>query len=133
MKNARIPRQAADAFLHARAAGIVDEDERRTGLHRRFHRVGDLVGVDFARRPARDGEILAGHMDRASGDPPAAGDHAIGRQVLLAHAEELRVVLGEQARFLKGVAIQQEGHPLPRGKLPALVLLGCALRRRRPV
>ena len=83
--------------------------------------------MHLARRPAGDGEILAGHMDGASGDSPASGDHAIGGQILVAHAEKSAVVLGEQSRFLKGVAIQQEGHPLPRGKLPALVLLGGAL------
>ena len=41
--------------------------------------------------------------------------------------KNLRVVLGEQARLLKGVAIQQQRHALPRGKLSALVLLVGAL------
>ena len=128
VKDARIPRQAGDAFLHARAARIVDEDERRAGLHRRLHGVGDFVGVDLARRAAGHGEILAGHMDRPPGDPPAPGDHSIGRQILIAHAEEFAVVLGEQPRFLEGIAIQQQGHAFPRGEFSALVLLGGALR-----
>ena len=92
-----------------------------------FHGVGNLVGVHLARGAAGDGEILAGDMNGASGDSSAAGDHAIGGQVFVAHAEESAVVLGEEARFLEGVAIQQKGHALPRGKLAALVLLVGAL------
>jgi hypothetical protein len=62
--------------------------------------------MHLARRAARHGEILAGHMDRASADASAPGDHSIGRQVFIAHAEESAVVLGEQPRLLEGIAIQ---------------------------
>jgi len=62
--------------------------------------------MDLARRAPRHGEILAGHVDRASGDPSAPRHRAIRRQVFVAHAEESAVVLGEQPRLLEGIAIQ---------------------------
>ena len=127
MKDAGVPGQAGDAFLNARAAGIVDEDEGRAGPHGRFHGVGDFVGVHFARGAAGNCEILAGHVDGASGDAAAPGDHSIGGQVFIAHAEELAVMFGEQARFLEGIPIQQQGDAFPRGEFAALVLLGDAL------
>src|ERR1039458_1077193 len=46
----------------------------------------------------------------------------------LCFAEDPAVVLGEQPRFLKGIAVQHQRHALPRGKFSALVLLGGALR-----
>ena len=66
-------------------------------------------------------------MDRAPGDSSASGDHAIGGQIFIGHAEEFAVVFGEQSRFLEGIAIQQQGHAFARGELSALVLLGGAL------
>src|ERR1022692_3274542 len=65
-------------------------------------------------------------------EPPAnaaaPGDHSIGGQILVAHAEEPAVVLGEQPRLLKGIAVQQQRDALPCGQFSAFVLLGGALR-----
>src|ERR1035438_4245558 len=125
---ATVKSRSERAFLHARAARIVDEHERRPGLHGRFHGVGDLVGMHLARRAARHGEILACQMDRPPANAAAPGDHSIGGQILVAHAEEPAVVLGEQPRLLKGIAVQQQRDALPCGQFSAFVLLGGALR-----
>jgi hypothetical protein len=47
------------AFLDARAAGIVDADDRHAGLQGVVHQVADLLRVDAAERAAADGEVLA--------------------------------------------------------------------------
>ena len=60
-------------------------------------------------------------------DASATGDDAIGGQVFVGHAEELAVVLGEEAGFLEGIAVQQKGDALARGEFAALVLLGNSL------
>ena len=57
-----------DALLHAGAAGVVDEDERAAGLQRSRHRVGDFQRVDFARRAAQHGEVLARQMNESAVD-----------------------------------------------------------------
>ena len=53
VKDFAVAGERIDALLHARAAGIVDEDERRSGLQRLLHDLGDLDGVHFAGRTAR--------------------------------------------------------------------------------
>src|ERR1039458_7995342 len=67
-----------------------------------------------------------GKRARRPADAPPPGHHSIGGQILIAHAEEPAVVLGEQPRFLKGIAVQHQRHALPRSKFSALVLLGGA-------
>ena len=78
VKDAAVAGQAVNAFLHARAAGIIDEDERAAGLEREAHHVGNLVAVNLAGSAARHGEILAGQMHQAAIDRGASGHHAIG-------------------------------------------------------
>src|ERR1035438_9694937 len=56
----------------------------------------------------------SGHRPPANAAAP--GDHSIGGQILVAHAEEPAVVLGEQPRLLKGIAVPQERDALPRGQ-----------------
>ena len=75
--------EGVDAFLHARAARVVDEDERRAGLQRHLHHVGDLGRVDLAGRAAAHREVLAGEVDEAPGDGRRPGDDAVGREVLV--------------------------------------------------
>jgi hypothetical protein len=78
----------------------------RPGFHGGFHGVGDLVGMHFARRAAGHREILARQMDRPTGDSSTPGSYSIGRQILIAHTEELPVMLGEKTGLLEGIAIQ---------------------------
>ena len=97
-------------------------------FERVLHGVGDLVAVHFAGRAAGHREILAGDVDRAAVDLAAAGDHAIGRQRLVGHAEQQGAVLRKEAHFLEGVAIEQVSEALARGQLAFAMLLGGALR-----
>ena len=132
MKDAGVAGQAAHSFLDARAPGIVDEHEGRAGLESGLHAVGDLVGVDLASRAAGHREVLAGQVDQASVHPSTAGDDAIGGQFLVGHAEVLGLVAGEEAEFLEGFAVEQEGHALAGGEFTGAVLLVRYVPRRRP-
>jgi hypothetical protein len=50
-------------------------------------------------------------------------DHPVGRQHLSFKPEKLRVVFGEEARFLKRIPVGQQSDALPRRQLSRLVLL----------
>ena len=52
------------AFLDARAAGIVEADDRRAVAQRHVLDLGDLLGMRLRQRAAEDGEILGEDEDR---------------------------------------------------------------------
>ena len=66
-----------DAFLDARAARVVQADDRRAVLHREVHDLADLFGVRFGQRAAEHGEVLREHVDRPAVDPAVSGDDAV--------------------------------------------------------
>ena len=47
-----------DSLLDARAARVVDADDRAAVLHRQVHHLADLLGEHLAERAAEDGEVL---------------------------------------------------------------------------
>jgi len=122
-----VARQRVDAFLHARAARVVDEDEGRAGLQGHVHDVGDLLGVRLARRAAGDGEVLAGEVHEAASDRGGTGDHAISGQGLSGHAEERGAVGGEEAGLVEAVGVDQRGDAFACRELAGLALLVEAL------
>ena len=72
------------AFLDARAARVVQADDRRAHLHRQVHDLDDLGGVGLRERAAEDREVLREGVDDAAvdaalaGDDAVAGDHLVG-------------------------------------------------------
>ena len=66
-----------DAFLDARAAGVVEADDRRAVPHREVHDLADLLGVRLGERAAEDGEVLREDVDEPAVDPAVAGDDAV--------------------------------------------------------
>ena len=56
------------AFLDARAARVVEPDDRRAHLHRQVHDLDDLRGVRLRQRSAEDGEVLREDEDRPAVD-----------------------------------------------------------------
>ena len=59
------------AFLDARAARVVQPDDRRAHLHREIHDLDDLRGVGFRERAAEHREVLREGVDRAAVDAAA--------------------------------------------------------------
>ncbi len=115
--------EGIDPFLHAGAAGIVDEDEGGAGFQGLCHDLGDLYGVDLAGRTAGDGKVLAGQVHQAAVDGGRPGHHAVGGVLLLRHSEHDGTVLGKQAHFLEAVRVHQGLDPLARRQFPLLALL----------
>ena len=117
-----IARERGDAFLDARAAGIVQPDDRRPRLHRHVLDLDDLLRMGFGQRAAEHGEILGEHKGLAAVDGAPAGDDAVARHLGLFHAEIGRAVLDEHVEFLERALVEQQLDALPRGQLAAGVL-----------
>ena len=114
--------QRCDAFLDARAAGVVEPDDRRPRLHRHVLDLDDLLRVGFRQRAAEHGKILGEDKGLAAVDGAPAGDDAVARHLCLFHAEFDRAVLDEHVEFLERALVEQQLDALPRGQLAAGVL-----------
>ena len=100
-KDVRVAAERDDAFLDARAAGVVEADDRRAVAHREVHHLDDLGGVGFGERSAEDGEVLREAVDDAPVDAPVAGDDAVAGDDLLLHPEIGAAVRDELVDFLE--------------------------------
>ena len=79
-KNVGVAGERSDAFLNARAAGIVQADQRSAGAHGEIHNFADFSGVGFGERAAEHREILRENVDEAAVDAAKTGDEAVARQ-----------------------------------------------------
>ena len=112
------------AFLDARAARVVEADDRRAHLHREIHDLHDLRGVGLRQRAAEDGEVLREGVDRAAVDAAGAGDDAVaGNRRRLVHPEVAAAVRDELVGLLERAGIEQEVDALARRQLAGVVLL----------
>ncbi len=80
VKDVAVAGQAVDPFLDAGAAGIVDADQRRSGLQGQLHDVDDFLGVHLAQGTAQDGEVLGKDIDQPVVDLAEAGDHPVAQE-----------------------------------------------------
>ena len=58
LKNFPVSRKAIDAFLYARATGIVEADDRRAVPDRHVHDFADFIRDDAAQTAAKNSEVL---------------------------------------------------------------------------
>ena len=114
--------ERSDAFLDARAAGVVEPDDRRPRLHRHVLDFDDLLRVGLRQRAAEHREILGEDKRLAAVDGAPAGDDAVARHLGLVHAELGRAVLDEHVEFLETALVEQKLDALARGQLAAGVL-----------
>ena len=110
------------AFLDARAAGVVEPDDRRPELHRQIHDLADLGGVGLRQRSAEDGEVLGEGVDDAAVDAAGAGDDAVARHDLVGHAEVEAAMRDELVDLLEGAGVEELGDALAGGELAGGVL-----------
>ena len=122
-EHVRIAAERGDALLDAGPAGIVETDQRSAVLHSQIHDLADLLGMRFAQRAAKHGEILAEHIDHPAFDGAPAADHAIAGDDGLGHAEFGRTVSNEHIVFFEAAGIEQYFQPLAGSQL-ALAVLG---------
>ena len=128
LKHFRIAAERRDALLDARAARVVEADDRRPVAERHVLHLLDLLCVRLRQRAAEHGEILGEDEDRPPVDQPPAGDHPVARHLLLGHAELAGAVLDEHVELLEGAVVEQHVEPLARRELAARMLLRDALR-----
>ncbi len=121
-KMSAYPPERDDAFLNARAAGVVEPDHRRSDLHRHFHDFADFFGVRFRQRAAEDGEILREDEHHPAMDLAATGDDPVTKDILLVQTEVGRPVGDEHIEFFEGIRVDQQLDPFARGQLPFFVL-----------
>ena len=112
-----------DALLDARAAALVDADDRAAVLHREVEHLDDLLAVHLAERAAEHGDVLAEDADRAAVDRAVAGDDAVAERAVLLHAEVGRAVPGELVELDERALVEQRLDALAGGHLALGVLL----------
>jgi hypothetical protein len=122
VENLPVAGERIDTLLHARAAGIVYENERRSGFQRLVHDFGDFDRMDLAGRAARHCEILAGKVNQPPADGGRAGHYAVGRQILSGHSEQGGAVLREKPGFFEAVWVNERVDPVARGQLSGLAV-----------
>ena len=112
-----------DALLDARAAGVVDADDRAAVPHRHVHHLDDLLAEYLAERAAEDREVLREHADRPAVDGAVPGHHAVAVWPGLGHAEVRRAVPGELVEFDERTLVEQHVDAFAGGLLAPGVLL----------
>ncbi len=119
----RVAGERDDAFLDARAAGVVDPDHGAAVLRRQVHHLADLLGEHLAQRAAEDREVLAEHEDLAAEDRAVAGDDRVAVRPALEHPEvrlamaHVAVELDERPRIAELLGA------LAREQLPCFLVL----------
>ncbi len=116
--------QRDHALLDARAAGVVEADDRAADLHGPVHHLADLLGEGAGERAAEDGEVLGEHEDLAPLHQAVAGDHAVAQVALRLHPEVGAAVGLELVQLHERARVEEQVDPLARGQLAGLVLPG---------
>ena len=122
IKDIGVAVEGVDAFLDAGAAAIDEADHRHLHLHGQVHDPADFPGVHLAEGAAAGGEVLGVGADGAPVYRAEAGDHAVGGDGYLVHAEVGRAVLDEEVGLLEGAFIEKKVEPLAGREFAGLVL-----------
>src|SRR5258708_9676427 len=118
-----VARQADDALLDPRPAGVVDSQAGAAGLGGPIHDLDDLLGEDLAEAATEGGGVMREDRHLASIDVAIAGDHAVSRDPLVGHVEVLVAMERKSVELHEGARVEQLVDPLPSGKLALVVLL----------
>jgi hypothetical protein len=118
-----IQAEGDDALLDARAAGVVDADDRATGLHRQVHDLDDLLAEDLTERAAEDREVLGEDAHGATVDGAVAGDDAVAVGPVAVLPEVAGAVPGQAVQLDEAVLVEELEDALARGLLSLGMLL----------
>ena len=121
-ENIGIAGERPDAFLNARAAGIVQPDQWRAVLQGEVHHLADFLRVGFGERSAEDGEILREDVGEPAVDAAIAADDAVAGDDLLVHAEIAAAMRDELVEFLEGAFVEQQFDAFAGGELSLFML-----------
>src|SRR6185503_8773188 len=121
-KNLGVTAEGNDAFLDARAAGVVETDDRRPVAHRQVHDLADLLGERLGQRTAEHREILREHVDEPSVDSTVAGHDAVAVILLLIQTEIARAVDHKAIELDERTFVEEKVEALARRELSFRVL-----------
>ena len=117
------PRQAADAFLYACAARVVQADDGRPGLQRHLLHLDNLGSVGLAERPSVHGEVVGIDKHHAPVNLSVAAYHAVARYLLFVHSEAGAAVVHKLVHLAKRALVEQHVDALTRRHPSRSVLL----------
>ena len=86
------------------------------------HDLVDLLGEDFAKGSAIDGEVLGEHTDLATLDRAKTGDDPVGIGAVVLKAHAVCPVTSQHVEFLERALIKQILNPLTGSQLALGVL-----------
>jgi hypothetical protein len=118
-----VARERLDALLDARAAGVVEPDDRRARLHGEIHHLADLRGVRRAERSSEHREILREHEDAAALHGAVARHDAVAEDLLILHPEVRAAMRDEPVELDEAARVEQQVDSLARRELAGGVLL----------
>ena len=126
-KNFRVAGEGGDAFLNARAAGIVESDHRSADAHGVIHDFADLHGIRFGERTAEDGKVLGENENESAIHAAVAGDKPVADDALLRHAEIGAAMGHVLIEFFECAFVAEQFDAFASGELAFLVLALAAL------
>ncbi len=127
-ENIGVTSKRGDAFLDARAAGIVEADDRSTGAHGQIHDLADFQRVGFGKRSAEHGEVLRENINQPAIDAAKAGNEAVAGGTLLLHAEVDAAVPDKFVKLLEAAFVQKKMNALASSEFAGFVFALTALR-----
>src|SRR5215213_6433911 len=122
-KNIRVTTKTNDTFLNARAAGIIQTDNRSTDLHREVHHLANFFCVRLGKGTAKDSEILREHKHVTAVDETVTGDDTVAGVDLLVESDVSRAMDHQLVKLFEGTFIQQELDAFASSHLSCVVLL----------
>ncbi|MBA7631863.1 hypothetical protein ES703_39399 [subsurface metagenome] len=119
--------KGVNPLLDARPATVNKTDHGRFDAHCHIHDPAYLPGVHLPQCPALGGKVLREGADGTAVHPAVAGDHTVGGNINLLHAEVNTAVLDKQVHLLEGAGVKEKVKPLPGGEFAGGMLLPDAL------
>ncbi len=116
-EDVRVAAEREDALLDARAARVVQANDRRAVLHRQIHDLADLFRVRLAQRAADHGEVLREDVHQAPVDRAVPGDHAVAQDLARQVADVAPALDDEAVQLGERALVQEQLEPLARGQL----------------
>src|ERR1043165_7313284 len=99
-KDVGVTAETDHTFLNARAARIIQTNDRRAYFHREVHHFANLLGVSLGKGTTKHREVLREHEHVAAVDQTVTGDHAVAGIELLVESEVFRTMDHEAIELL---------------------------------
>jgi hypothetical protein len=124
IKDLAVAGQGVHAFLDAGAARIVEANEGDPGFEGHIHDFADFFGLHLAEAARPGGKILGKGEHRPALYHSVPGNHTVGRNLDLFHAEINTAMPNKHIDLPKGSLVEQFADPFSGGQLAFFLVLG---------